>query len=653
MKTMRLPLATGIAAALPVIALALSPVLAGQNPQQDAPKPPAPPAGAEAPDPLGPDLFIAIRENDIVKVKELLAKGAKPNGKNWLGMTPVLWAASTGNEAACVALLDAGGDIKTDSPFGGPLEVAAWSGNPAVVQLMLDRGATFSKLRGDGYTAVMTAAENGNLKVLNILIEKKANVNAADGYGMTALAHASRRGQTEAARRLLEAGAQVDTVDTAGRTPLMYAAQNGNTEIVKLLLAKGAKAAAKDKRGDTALILAAKYSGNAAIASLLRADVGIKDAKGRTASSLALGHGYGSYAAALDPKVKKIAVSAKVGGPSAQIDQANRAVLKSLPLLESTTKNFSERGGGCASCHHQGLGLMTTGVLKSLGYKIDEKLAESEQKAITGFIEADLPKVRELVGHPEMYKHAPGVDMAELTPMLSMTFAGLNRHGVATRESMEAMTTILMRQQAPDGGWTYGFERAPQQSSRFTFTAYVIQVMKAYLPTPLARERDERIAKAVAWLNATPATNNEDRTFKLLGLKWAGAPQEAIEKAKSDILRTQRTDGGWAQFTGPSPAGEVFRRSDAYATGQALYALHEGGSVPATDLVYQRGVDYLLRTQDEDGSWYVNKRAIQANSYFDTGFPHGQSQYASYNGTAWAAMALGFAAESSKATASR
>ena len=48
----------------------------------------------------------------------------------------------------------------------------------------------------------------------------------------------------------------------------------------------------------------------------------------------------------------------------------------------------------------------------------------------------------------------------------------------------------------------------------------------------------------------------------------------------------------------------------------------------------------MLRTQDEDGSWFVNKRAIPANNYFNAGFPHGESQYASFNGTCWATMAL-------------
>ena len=62
--------------------------------------------------------------------------------------------------------------------------------------------------------------------------------------------------------------------------------------------------------------------------------------------------------------------------------------------------------------------------------------------------------------------------------------------------------------------------------------------------------------------------------------------------------------------------------------------------MPASDPVYQKGVRFLLLTQDDDGSWYTGKRALPVNNYFDAGFPHGESQYASFNATCWATLAL-------------
>jgi hypothetical protein len=98
----------------------------------------------------------------------------------------------------------------------------------------------------------------------------------------------------------------------------------------------------------------------------------------------------------------------------------------------------------------------------------------------------------------------------------------------------------------------------------------------------------------------------------------------------------QRPDDGWSQLAGTE--------SDAYATGQALYALHIAGRMAASDPVYRKGVDYLLRTQAADGTWRVQTRSIWLQPYFESGFPYGRDRFISTAGTAWAAMALAVAA---------
>jgi hypothetical protein len=80
--------------------------------------------------------------------------------------------------------------------------------------------------------------------------------------------------------------------------------------------------------------------------------------------------------------------------------------------------------------------------------------------------------------------------------------------------------------------------------------------------------------------------------------------------------------------------------SDAWATGHTLTALHEVGGLPAADAAYQRGVEFLLRTQFEDGSWLVKSRTWPFQPHFDSGFPHGKDQWISAGGTAWAVIAL-------------
>jgi hypothetical protein len=77
--------------------------------------------------------------------------------------------------------------------------------------------------------------------------------------------------------------------------------------------------------------------------------------------------------------------------------------------------------------------------------------------------------------------------------------------------------------------------------------------------------------------------------MKLLGLVWSKADAEDIKQASVELIAQQLPDGGWAQLAG--------LESDAYATGQAMVALYEAGTVTAADKSFQHGLAYLLRTQ--------------------------------------------------------
>ena len=160
-----------------------------------------------------------------------------------------------------------------------------------------------------------------------------------------------------------------------------------------------------------------------------------------------------------------------------------------------------------------------------------------------------------------------------------------------------------------------------------------MRALQVYAPRPQRAEYDRAVQRAADWLaQAQPATN-EDRSFQILGLVWAGGKQEIARKAGGDLLREQRTDGGWAQL--PTLA------SDAYATGQALVALREAGVLKPSDPAYKRGAQFLMNTQMEDGSWYVRSRSPNPfQPYFESGFPFGHDQFISAAATNWAAMAL-------------
>ena len=65
------------------------------------------------------------------------------------------------------------------------------------------------------------------------------------------------------------------------------------------------------------------------------------------------------------------------------------------------------------------------------------------------------------------------------------------------------------------------------------------------------------------------------------------------------------------------------------------------------------GVDYLLRTQQEDGTWHVVTRALGFQPYFQRGFPYDHDQWISQAGTAMAGIGLAFTVKQAGAAIAR
>ena len=130
----------------------------------------------------------------------------------------------------------------------------------------------------------------------------------------------------------------------------------------------------------------------------------------------------------------------------------------------------------------------------------------------------------------------------------------------------------------------------------------------------------------------TAAKVSEDRVFRLLGLKEAGADPKEVAAAAWNLLQKQRPDGGWAQLDGGS--------SDAYATGSALVALHQSGELKTDSPAYRAGLAYLLKTQRPDGTWFVKSRSKPFQPYYESGFPYEKDQFISITASGWATAAL-------------
>ena len=210
--------------------------------------------------------------------------------------------------------------------------------------------------------------------------------------------------------------------------------------------------------------------------------------------------------------------------------------------------------------------------------------------------------------------------------------AGLAAENYPPDPATDAMARYLKNDQMPDGRWRLIANRPPLESSEFEVTAVSMRALQVYKPKALQADYERAIWRAADWLRTTKPKSTADRVGQILGLAWAGDSKDSMRQFANDLLAEQRTDGGWSQL--PTMA------SDAFATGQVLTALHNSGTVAASDPAYQRGVKFLLSTQLEDGSWHVRSRAIPFQPYFEGGFPHGHDQWISAAATNWAAMAL-------------
>ncbi len=328
------------------------------------------------------------------------------------------------------------------------------------------------------------------------------------------------------------------------------------------------------------------------------------------------------------------AVRSKAQQPPPDFNVVTRqAVQKSLPLLQSGAAGFLAKTK-CISCHNQSLPQMALGLAQARGFKVDVILMAQQDKSVYG---ASLQLKGLLQAATKSKDAEKQLDILAVDPSITIGYmmTGMAAGKQKPDELTGLMAQYVARKQQANGAWPTNAARPPMEGSEFAATALTVRALKAYAPED--PETPTRIAKARTWFLDAPPHTTEDRTFRLLGLFWTGAEAADIAKAREDLASLQHDDGGWGQL--PVLA------SDAYATGQALVALHEAGSMPVTDSVYQRGRFFLLNTQAQDGSWFVPKRAISVQPYVEAGYPYKNAQFISIAGACWATMALLYSIE--------
>jgi len=171
----------------------------------------------------------------------------------------------------------------------------------------------------------------------------------------------------------------------------------------------------------------------------------------------------------------------------------------------------------------------------------------------------------------------------------------------ASQKELKLLLNVMESQQTETGGWLSW----PQTRPPFFGESDDTMTALATLAVLSAAAKGDAVAVAVRdrgvkWLAETKTDDDpQSVALRLIVWKRVGRPAEEWKPLVQHIRKRQNEDGGWSQA--PDMA------SDAWATGQALFALASAG-VRSTDSAVSRGHAFLIKTQREDGSWPMTSR---------------------------------------------
>ncbi|MFL6872617.1 MAG: ankyrin repeat domain-containing protein, partial [Candidatus Azotimanducaceae bacterium] len=227
-------------------------------------------------------LHVACAEGHLDAVKLLVEKGANVNCEDRWGGRPLHDAQRRANNAELVSFLISAGALppekkhndSSDQGYGDRLCKAAARGDMALIEDLLQRGASVNASDYDGRSPLHLAAAEGHGDVVRFLIANDVDINKKDRWGGTALKDAVRGGHKEVESLLKDNGATHGYTDYSEEQAigenLCKAAARGDLNQIRNLVAKGASVDAHDYDRRSALHLAAAEGHEKVVDYLLR-----------------------------------------------------------------------------------------------------------------------------------------------------------------------------------------------------------------------------------------------------------------------------------------------------------------------------------------------------------------------------------------------
>ncbi|UJR31398.1 hypothetical protein I4U23_018892 [Adineta vaga] len=160
-------------------------------------------------------IHYASRDGLVNVLTTLIKHGAEINKKTNQRQSSLHFAAQYGRYNTCRQLLDTSGFKRIlnepDQLGQTPLHLCCQNGHTRVVQLLLHKGAQFTK-SFDGDTPLHDAASNGHVSTMHTIIQAQAHlINSVNRLGMTPLHCAAAAGHVECIDLLLSKSAEFIT----------------------------------------------------------------------------------------------------------------------------------------------------------------------------------------------------------------------------------------------------------------------------------------------------------------------------------------------------------------------------------------------------------------------------------------------------------
>jgi len=292
-------------------------------------------------------------------------------------------------------------------------------------------------------------------------------------------------------------------------------------------------------------------------------------------------------------------------------DQVRHTIKRSLPYLAEEGQWWIE-DKNCVSCHRVAIMTWSLRIAATQGLSLDAGKLDGWTQWTLGRSLAKREKGKGLNGSSNLE------GLAQILLGRDAKSADADR-----AKSYSRFVELIVKGQQADGSWKPAGQlprqKRPKQETAAVSTMWIALALGSIDDAKGARSRD----KAIDWLGKSNRGKSTEWYAVRLLLDLQIGDKDAIESSRKALVELQNQDGGFAWLIGDG--------SDALATGLSLYALRKSRMKPEEKAV-QRAVDFLIKTQKDDGSWAVKGTKEKKKMKIE--------ETASYWGTGWAVLGL-------------